>query len=501
MSKRIVFRCAALAVWMLTGALAGLPLAYGGAASLAGASASFAIRTRPFFNLSALQAAQTDASTPPSSSENEIPVYLPGGDEAGPTLPSQRGIGAIRSSEGLFRIAPYLGISGIYDTGLAPLTLRPDGVFPSRSAAGVDLSFGITGSKAFRRSMLNLMYRGGYSHYPKIPYLSNSNHQGVLGVTHAFSRRLQLSSQNTFGYLNNSFFGNFGFEDLGNAGSILPTDEFFNSPVLFLQTNQTLSYQKSARLSFSAGGGGSMHWRRSSALAGVKAGNILGNTSYRISARQTIGVTYIFNQFFFTNQYGGSNVHTMNVEYGAKLSRTVDLSLSLGGARVESQSLERVEVDPLIAQLFGTTGGIEAVYRKSYLPTFQADLRYNKRRWSAGVYAGRAVNPGNGIVLTNRNTSVGASVRYSARRWNAGGGVNYNEMVSLKLGYGNYKSRSADIGFSVVMGRGFSWANTFSVRRYGGDGSVISNTFFDRNQYRVSTGIFWSPSSFPLPLF
>ena len=115
--------------------------------------------------------------------------------------------------------------------------------------------------------------------------------------------------------------------------------------------------------------------------------------------------------------------------------------------------------------------------------------------------AGRAVNSGNGIVLTNRNTTVGASVHYNARRWNAGGGAFYNEMKSLKLDYGGYQSRSADIGFSVMMGRGFSWMNNFSVRRYGGAGSVISDAFLDRNQYRVSTGIFWSPSAFPLPLF
>lgn len=488
-------------IWVLAGAYAGLPLAHAGPASLAGASASIAIGTRPLLNLSASQAPQTAVSTTPPDRENEIPVYLPGGDEAGPTLPSQRGIGAIRSAEGLFRIAPYLGINGIYDTGLAPLTLGADGVFPSRSAAGVDLSFGLTGSKAFRRTLMSLMYRGGYSHYPKISYLSNSNHQGALGVTHAFSRRLQLSSQNTFGITNNAFFGNFGFENLGNAGNIVPDNEFFNSPVLFLQSNQTLSYQSTARLSFAVGGGGSMQWRRSSALAGVKAGNLLANTSYRISARQTIGVTYLFNQFFFTNQYGSSNVHTINVEYGAKLSRTVDLALSAGGARVESQSLERVEVDPLIAELFGTSGGIAAVYRNSYLPTFQGSLRYSKRNWSAEVNAGRAINSGNGIVLTNRNTTAGASISYNARRWNAGGGVHYNEMKSLKLDYGDYKSSSVDIGFSVVMGRGFSWMNNFSVRRYGGDGSVISNSFLDRNQYRVSTGIFWSPSAFPLPLF
>ncbi len=467
---------------------------------MAGASTSIAISTRPLLNLSASQAPQSGGSAAPVS-ENEIPVYLPGGDEAGPTLPSQRGIGAVRSGEGLFRITPYVGASGIYDTGLAPLTLGPDGVFPSRSATGMTLSFGVTGSRAFRRTLLNLMYSGGYSHYPKIPYLSNSNHQGAIGVNHSFTRRLQLSSQNTFGMRNNAFFGAFGFQDVGSNGNPVPSDEFFNSPVLFAQTSQVLTFQKSARLSFAAGGGGGIHWRRSGALASVKSGNVIGNTSYRISRRQTIGVTYQFNQFSFSNQYGGSSVHNISVEYANKLSRTVDLSIAVGGARVESQSLQRIQVDPIIAALFGTTGGVEAVHRLSYLPTFQGDLRYAKRQWSAGVSAGRMIDPGNGIVLTNRNTRVSGDIRYNARRWNAGAGVSYSEMRALKLERADYNSRSAHVGFSVVMGKGFSWNNSFSARRYGGGSSILSNSFLDRNQYRVSTGIYWSPSAFPLPLF
>lgn len=498
--KQIFYRRAALVAGGLAGLLLSVPLAHGSSALLAGASTSIAVGTRQLVNLDASQTPQTGGASAPVS-DNEIPVYLPGGDEAGPTLPSQRGIGAVRSSEGLFRITPYLGVNGIYDTGLAPFTRGADGVFPSRGAAGVELSFGVTGSRAYRHTLMSIMYRGGYSHYPNLTSLSHSNHQGALEIDHSFTRRLQLNSTNTFGLMNNAFFSGFGFQDLGASGNTLPVNEFFNSPVLFGQTNQMLSYQKSARLSFAAGGGGSIYWRQSDALTGVKVGNVQGNTSYRLTQRQTIGITYEFNQFLFSNQYGGSNVHNISVEYGNKLSRTVDVALALGGARVESQSLQRVQVDPLIAALFGTTGGIEAIYRLSYLPTFQGDLRYSKRRWSASVSAGRKVDPGNGIVLTNRNTTIGAQFRYSARRWNAGGGFRYSEMKALKLDRGDYRGRSGDVGFSVLMGHGLSWTNMFSVRRYGGGDSVISNVFFDRNQYRMTTGIYWSPSAFPLPLF
>src|SRR5690606_889318 len=129
------------------------------------------------------------------------------------------------------------------------------------------------------------------------------------------------------------------------------------------------------------------------------------------------------------------------------------------------------------------------------------ELRYAKRQWSAGVSAGRMIDPGNGIVLTNRNTRASGDIRYNARRWNAGAGVSYSEMRALKLERADYNSRSAHVGFSVVMGKGFSWNNSFSARRYGGGSSILSDRFFDRTQYRVSTGIYWSPSAFPLPLF
>lgn len=514
-----VCRSAGLAGAALAGMLLATATALGGSASIAGATASMAMSAGPLFLPEASQAPSSGTGTPPGTgtspgtgttsgtgttppeSANEIPVYLPGGDEAGPTLPSQRGIGAVRSGEGLFRIAPYFGASGIYDTGLAQLTLAPDGSFPSQSAAGVDLSFGITGSRAFRRSLLNIMYRGGYSHYPKVPFLSNSNHQGVIGVNHSFSRRLQLRSQNAFGIMNNAFFGNLGFQGGGLSGVGVPTNELFNTPVYFAQTNQTLTYQKTARLSFAGGGGGSAHWRQSGALAGVKSGNAMGNTSFRLTRRQTIGATYMFNQFSFTNQYGGSNVHNVSIEYSSKLSPSTEALFSIGGSRVESQSLQTVQVDPLIAALFGTSGGIEAVYRLTYLPTFYGEIRYGRRRWSGGVSASRTVDPGNGIVLTNRSTAFGAHLRYSTRRWNAGGSFNYNEMKGLKLEGINFSGVGGNVGIGITLGKGLSWVNDVAVRRFGGGDSIISNSFLTREQYRVSTGFYWSPSEFPLPLF
>ena len=112
------------------------------AASLSGRTAALASAANSLTHATTGQApsqgqTQAEGDAPPTSA-SEIPVYLPGGDEAGPTLPTQRGIGAIRSNEGLFQIAPYLGVNGIYDTGLAPFSTNEAGQFLSRSAAGVE---------------------------------------------------------------------------------------------------------------------------------------------------------------------------------------------------------------------------------------------------------------------------------------------------------------------------------------------------------------------------
>ena len=475
------------------------------AASLSGSISALASAANSLTHATTGQApsqgqSQAESAAPPATA-SEIPVYLPGGDEAGPTLPTQRGIGAIRSSEGLFQIAPYLGVNGIYDTGLAPFSTNESGQFLSRSAGGVEATFGVTGSRAYRHTLLNIAYRGGYSHYPRVPYLSNTNHRGTIQVNHEMSRRLQLNSQNSFGYLSNSFFSNYGFSGYDRPNDTTPINEFFNNPVLFLETSQMFTYQKSARTSFTGGGGATSHWRRSSALAGMRALNALGNYAYRLTRRQTIGATYSFNQFFFTNQYGGSNVHNVGLEYSAQLSRTVTATLSGGGSRVESQSLQTVKVDPLIEALFGTSGGIEAVYRRNYLPTFSGSISYARQRWGANASVSRAINPGNGIVLTNRNTTADAGIRYSARRWSARAGVAYSKMRGLKLDTGDFTSVGGNAGITIQVARGFSWVNDVSLRRFGGGDSLISNGFPSRSQVRVTTGIIWTPSEFPLPLF
>lgn len=434
---------------------------------------------------------------------DEIPVYLPGGDQAGPTLPSQRGIGPVFSRENLARIRPYIGVNMIHDSGLTPVSTDEDGNLIRRGSYGGSLNFGAVGSRAFRHSLLNLSYSGSIRHYPRNKYFTGTNHMLRLGFNHMFSRRLSLNSTNRAGIRSNAFMSDFGNSLLETDADEEAGDDIFNNPVIYASTMQQLVYQKSARLSLFGGGGGYLQQRRSNALVSARGAIASGGVGYRLDARKTLGVTYSFNQFFFSGGYGGSNVHNLSVEYGQQLTRRTSFSLSVGGARIESQALRAVRLDPIIAALLGQTMGIEATYRKNYLPTFGADLTHNRGASQVRLFGVRRINSGNGVMLTSARTAFGASYGYTGfRRWTFRAATFYSQYQGLLGTARQYKNYRGSVGFTYRIAEGLSWTGGVSARRLMLDESnPTNNPWFARNQYRVTTGLRWTPGDMPVPFF
>ncbi|MCW5962701.1 MAG: hypothetical protein KIT83_01575 [Bryobacterales bacterium] len=452
--------------------------------------------------LAVLVSALALAQDPGSPAPDEIPIYLPGGDEAGPTLPSQRGFGPIYSQNRLMRLSPYIGVSGIYDTGLSPIITDTEGNLLRRDAYGMRFNFGVVGSRAYRRSMLNLAYNGNVTHYPNIPFLTMSNHRMNVGFNHSISRKLTFQSTNAGMITNNAFNGAFG----GPLGSGLldgSTDsEVFNTPIFGVFTQQQITYQKTVRFGVNLGGGGFSQRRRSGALVSVNGVSALGSAFYRLSAKTTLGGSYNFGQFFFSNSYGGTNFHTASVELAHRPTKRSQVSLALGGTRIESQSLRRVPLDPLLASLLGRPFGIEAVYRKNYLPSFQFGASQALRYWTFSANASRMVNPGNGLVLTNQRTSAVAGVTFSGiRRFTLNVNANYNEMQGLVGNVRKFRSYGSNVGATYSLARGLSWTSSFGARKFDVGDLGVSNPLFGRTQYRVMTGLRWSPSDIPVPFF
>jgi hypothetical protein len=114
--------------------------------------------------------------------------------------------------------------------------------------------------------------------------------------------------------------------------------------------------------------------RQSSALYGVTGAVARGDLEYRISRHSTLGVDYRFTYFDYTRGFGTTDINSVGVNYSTQLTRHMQLSARIGGARVQSSSLAEVTLDPALAALLGETEAIQAAYRLNYVPDMQVRL-------------------------------------------------------------------------------------------------------------------------------
>jgi len=409
---------------------------------------------------------------------------------------------AIYSNNRLMKLSPFVGVNAIYDTGLSPIVSNADGNIVRRSAVGSSLAFGISGSRPYRRSLLSLGYSGNLTHYPNIDTLTFFNQSLNLGFSHAVSRKLRFESINSGQMMNNALGLGFGMQTGLDFTTDSTNGEVFNSPTYSLMTQQQITYQKSVRLGITLGGGGFTTFRRSSALVGVKGATATGTAFYRLSARTTLGGNYNFGQFNFANSSGTTNFHTVGVELSHKFTRRSEVALSVGATRVESQSLRRVPFDPLLALLFGRPFGVESIYQKNYIPNFQFRVSQGTRSWNFSAEARRVMNQGNGLVLGNMMTAVGGRASYTGiRKATFSVSGEYSELKGFLGTVRGFRGYSGTVSGTYNLGRGLSWTAGFSARQFDVGDAGINNPLFSRTQYRVMTGLRWSPSSVPIPFF
>jgi hypothetical protein len=203
-------------------------------------------------------------------------------------------------------------VSGFYDTGLVPVSVDAEGnLLRPGGQSGVEASLFAYGTHQWRRSQLGLEYIGNYRHYTKTPYFNGSDQILVLGFTHQKSQKLVFDFREVAGTLARQNGG-----VLGNISS-LPTDVFnpatsvvFDNRAIFLQTGMDVSYIKSPRTVFRAGGQGYLVEYRSRALIGVQGYTLLGSIDHRLSRDTTIGVGYEHIHYDYPRAFGEADLNS-----------------------------------------------------------------------------------------------------------------------------------------------------------------------------------------------
>jgi len=390
---------------------------------------------------------------------------------------------------------PYVGISGIYDSQLIPVSVNSEGTIPLTHDIGIEGNAGIYGYKPLKRTLISLAYRATFRHFNQQSYYDETDQYLDLGVGHQVSRRLRVDFRETAGSLSR-YYGLYSTASLIDPDVTHVSDPLFDNRTLYLSTTGMVQYQKSLRLSFSAGGQGYLVRRRSSSLYGVTGAVAHGDMAYRLNRTTTIGVAYMFTHFGFTKGFGTSNLHAVFVTISKQLSRYWQAALMAGGMRVESLSLAQVTIDPVIAAIIGQNTGIRAVYTVVYVPSWQANLSRRFHHGLATVTYSRTVTPGNGVYLTSRSDTGGVVLSYTAlKNWNFGGSIGYTRLGALAQNYRPYTGYNAGFGITRRLLKSIHADARVDARQY------RTTASFHPRSYRATVGFTWSPGETALRLW
>ncbi len=443
------------------------------------------------------------APTPPEVAAAPPQGEQPESEYGGPAILTRGGTSSLSHNSELARIRPFLAVTGAYDTGLGAAKVDPEGRLNYSDTYGVMGTFGLTGFHEWKTSVLDLDYHGSVTRYTGNSLYNSFDNSLMLSYQRQLSPHVsvQLSEAGArytraFGLSIGQMLGT-GFLNYDPAVSGLVANDLFDSPTWASISSGILTYQRTARTSFSFGGTGYIVRRSSTALIGSDGYTATGDWAYRLSRFQTVGVSYDFGHFGFQNMYGQSDMHGVFLNYSVRIGRRWELALAGGGYRLESQRLISVALDPVVAALLGQGVGIERFYAVTYTPSYRAHLTRAFRRASLTMGYDRTVMPGNGVYLTSTYQNGNAGFTYTGIRHLAlQAGASYGQYSSFTQHVGKYQAVAGSAGFSSRLSRWISLVGRIDGRRY-----EIAGTQTNHVYYRASLGFAFAPSDYPLPIW
>ena len=438
------------------------------------------------------QPAPIGPTEPSDASEQQAPEY------GGPAILSRGGMATVARASETINLRPYVTISGVYYDGLGTLSVDQQGRASTVGSFGEEARFGLTGTHSWKRTEIEVDYRGVFRHYSHRAYFDGMDNSLILTLRHEVSRHVKLEFEENASRYSNSFSMPYSMVSYYNPMLYgLTGNELFNSPTSVLMSAFRAIYQRTSRLSFGTGASGFLVRRRPDALMGVTGAQLTGNMAYRLSRYQTIGLEYSYNRFDFTRQVGFSEFHGVAIDYAVRVGPHWEFGLRAGGFRVRSQQVVLVPIDPAVAAIFGLTSGTEIANRTTFAPNLEGHLTRGFRRgsWSASYV--RTVMPGNGVYLTSGADRAQTAYSYTGlSKVTLQCRIGYDRLSSLSQTIGRYRSYSGGAGATVRLARALSLIGQVDRRHYDANGSALQ-----RSSFQTNLGLSWSPGERPLAIW
>lgn len=417
----------------------------------------------------------------------------PAAEYGGPAILSRGEAPSTRARSGL-PLRFFASLFAFREVGLTPLAVE-GGRPVNLDYSGMGLGLGVSTYHVFRKAQLGVSYVGSFQHSFNGGRYDTSSHYLTLHYSREITRRIELGTWLGAGYSNRGGLGvNTG---LFFDPSLLPDIgvDPFDTRTLMLNGGVRATFQKSARLSFSASAAAIVAKRFSNGLANARGTIVGGDITYRLTRFTSVGVNYSFSHLYFPRSFGGSDIHMVSVFLARRLSRSWEFSGGIGGNRVETLLLRRVPLDPLVALLTGQSQGIAAYYGLNYAGVANARLNRSFRHASLTFSYVQGATPGNAFMLTAQEKTGSVSYGYTGiRKWSLGALIVAGKLRAF-TNPATMTRYTAGVGASRrLFDTALNAAFHADVRRY-----ELQN--FRRDSYRLQFSLAWSPGEMPLALW
>ena len=388
----------------------------------------------------------------------------------------------------------FVNATGIYDDGLQPYSLEPNGQLASVNGLwGTEIAVGAYGVHDFRHARLGLDYKGAYRHYNEKSSYDGTDHTMALGYTYQKSARLIFDMRQMAGTITQAT--SFAAALPAVVDSVVtPTSLLFDNRVDYLQSTLDVNYRKTDRTIFTVGGDGFGIWRKARGLVGMQGYMLRGAVQHRMSQRTTVAVSYQHTHYDFPKAFGQSDVNLFSGTWATQLGRWWTISVQGGAYQAEVEGLQRVAVDPEIAALLGFSSRVETFYRKSIFPQWDVTLSRKFQRANLAFGYQKGVSAGNGVYLTSRQEAASVSLSYTATR---------KVSVSVSGTYGKLDGIGQNLQpFAQISGgAGFTYAITRPIHiiaQYNARNQEVIDSAYKRISHSATFGISFSPADIPL---
>lgn len=392
-------------------------------------------------------------------------------------------------------------VNGVFDS---TVPVFQNGTFQGNSSvtgAGVETGGSIGLLHSFATGQFMFTYMGDFRDYTTSFYPPGTDQNVNLYFRKALNRRWTLN----VGANGGMFSYGSGYYPLSsslvasNLGQgVIPNP--FSRNTKFLSSSISLTYQQSARLSYTVGGDFYLNRYYGAGSFGSTGGDGMASISYRLTRATTLSGSYTHSYYGYQGAAGSSAVDGVNMTVSHNFHRSHwQAGASVGISHVNSQGIFSIpEFLPVGVDQQLTPVLIQGMYHTvSTVPSFTGTATRSWKRTSLSLSGGQSVNPGNGFYLASRNLFFSSFYNINYRRANLSFGGTYSQLNSLANKVANgYSSAGAEVAYNYKLTRYFGLNAHYNLTYYGSLGS-----YGGRVDNRISFGVIFFSSNVPFSYF